>query len=175
MISRNLTMATLICATMFFGFSPPAVGCSNSTLTGAYGLSFGGADKSGLPNTSVGLLNLDGKAGLTGVVTTSKNGTIQSGPVTGTYQVSANCTGSGTLLQAGKTRHFNLVVTSGGTGFDLIQTDSGRTLSGAAIAQGKPTCTDAGIKGTYGFQLTGILETVGPIAFVWTVQDGWDR
>jgi len=166
MISRNLTMATLICATMFFAFSQRAAGCSNSTLTGAYGLSFGGTDKSSAPSTSVGLLNLDGKGSFTGVVTTSKNGVIQSNaPVTGTYKVGTNCTGSGTFLSGSKTRHFNLVITSAGTEFELIGTDSGRTLSGTAFAQGKPTCTIAGVKGTYGFQAAGLFENIGPVAF----------
>ncbi len=165
MTSRNLTMATLICAAMFFASAQRAAGCSNSSLTGAYGLSSGGTDKGSSPNNTVGLLSFDGKGGFTGIVTTSKGGVVQNGPVSGTYQVSTNCTGSGTVVLGGKTRHLNLDVTSGGAGFDFIQTDSGRTLSGFAIAQGKPTCTDAGVKGTYGFQAAGLFETIGPVAF----------
>jgi hypothetical protein len=165
MISRNLTMATLICATMFFASAQRAAGCSNSSLAGAYGLSFGGTDKGSSPNNTVGLLDFDGKGGFTGILTVSKGGVVQNGPVSGTYEVSPNCTGSATVVVGGKTRHLNLVVTSRGAGFDVIQTDSGRTLSGSAIAQGKPTCTDAGVKGIYGFQAAGLFETIGPVAF----------
>ena len=150
---------------MFFASAQRAAGCSNSSLTGAYGLSSGGTDKGGLPNNTVGLVNFDGKGGFTGTVTTSKGGVVQSGTVSGTYQVRTNCTGSGTVVLGGKTRHLNLVVTSSGAGFDFVQTDSGRTLSGYAIAQGKPTCTDAGVKGTYAFQAAGLFETIGPVAF----------
>jgi hypothetical protein len=62
-------------------------------------------------------------------------------------------------------RHYNLVMVSGGSAVELIQTDAGFTEAGFAQTQGKPTCTVAGVKGTYGFSARGTILAVGSVVF----------
>ena len=145
---------------------PPAA-CSNATVIGNYGISFGGIDRHGNTTVTVDQITTDGNGSFTGHETQSKGGVIlNSIPVVGTYAIKANCTGSGTWMAMGKIRHYDLVVVSGGSSLELVQTDAGRIESGLAQAQGNATCTDAGVKGTYGFNATGSIVSVGPVAFI---------
>jgi hypothetical protein len=166
----SLTLATTLALAAATSAQPvrPATACSNATFTGTYGISFGGIDSHGRLRAAVAQITTDGKGKFTGVESESKGGVIHSVvPVTGTYAVKANCTGSGSWLpQGGKVRHYNLVVVSGGGGAELIQTDTGHTESGFAQAQGTPTCTNAGVKGTFGFHAAGSFVGVGPAAFI---------
>jgi hypothetical protein len=69
---------------------------------------------------------------------------------TGTYQVSANCTGSATLTnQDGQTEHDNFVLNNVHKGGFLIQTDANHVESAIAAAQGLATCTNLGAKHTF--------------------------
>ena len=140
-------------------------GCSNATFTGTYGISFNGIDQKSRLRAAVGEIRANGKGEFSGTVTESKNGAIKSGPISGTYAIDGNCTGSGTTSSNGKVRHYNLVVVSRGSGLELIQTDAGFTEAGFAEAQGKLTCTIAGVKGTYGFGARGTILGVGVVAF----------
>ena len=85
-------------------------------------------------------------------------------PVTGTYQIASNCTGSLTITpQGGTAMNYNLVVISGTKPLLVIRTDANTNQTGYAEVEGKPTCTTAGIKGTFGIALNGtplILDQV---------------
>lgn len=81
----------------------------------------------------VGQVTLDGKGGVSGSDTFSVGGTISSALLTGTYTVSANCTGTVQILPAGESPlNFNSVVVDGGKQVLLIENDNNTTISGAA-------------------------------------------
>jgi hypothetical protein len=169
-IAFSILAATLalVVATWAQPVRPPATACSNASLNGAYGILFGGTDRHGRADTTVGQVTADGNGNFSGVETESKGGVILNNiPVSGTYAIKANCTGTGIwTAQGNSTKHYNIVVISGGNAMDLIQTDSARIESGFAQAQGKPACTSVGVKGTYGFEIKGAFTGVGPVTFV---------
>jgi hypothetical protein len=173
MISKMICTASLILvlmlalgsATAWAQPARPAGACSNATLSGNSGFVVTGIDASG-PSATVGQITADGKGTFTGVETVSSDGTITLDiPLKGTYKVHSNCTGSGTVTPKGaSTSHFNLVIVAGGTQLEFILTDSGKTESGSALAQGAATCTTKGLQGTYGLQAGGTLVGLGPVA-----------
>ena len=86
-------------------------GCSLATLKASYGFSFEGLFTSNAvpatisaftPVAGIGLITFDGAGNLSGSETVSFGGAINPTPLTGTYLVNPNCTGSMTLtLSAG--------------------------------------------------------------------------
>ncbi len=80
---------------------------------------------------AAGQLVLNGKGSLTGTVTFSVNGSISSLPVTGTYQINSNCTGTATFTPQGQSAiNISLVIVNGGKELMFIETDSGTVVSG---------------------------------------------
>jgi hypothetical protein len=81
----------------------------------------------------VGQLKLNGAGALTGTETISLNGAITSGvPVTGTYQINSNCTGTAAITPQGSpTRNVNLVIVNGGKELMVIETDANTVVVGA--------------------------------------------
>lgn len=80
-----------------------------------------------------GHFTLDGAGSLKGTESGSIAGQIFTGaPVTGSYKVKSNCTGSATFkIPKEPTEHANLVVVNGGQALLLIETDSNTVVSGA--------------------------------------------
>jgi hypothetical protein len=147
----------------------PATTCSNASIKGLYGLLITGYDSSGLYQVGVGQINSNGTGGFTGVENVSDDGVIFSNQaVNGTYSVSANCIGSGTIknIKNGNTSHYNFVVDPLGSQVEAAGTDSGHgTASGYALSQGTATCSAAGVAGTYGFHGGGDLVGKGVLQF----------
>jgi hypothetical protein len=81
----------------------------------------------------VGQVTLDGKGSLTGTETLSLNGAITSSvPVTGTYQINSNCTGSAAITPRGlSTMNVNIVIVNGGKELMVIETDANTIVTGA--------------------------------------------
>lgn len=171
MTCKRMTCKTLHTASLtliaLFALSLAAWGsCSNANLKGNYGYAGTDTDTSGNLQASIGHVTANGKGALTGTQTQSVDGTIVTAPVTGTYTVNADCTGSGTIKSKGKNgSNFDLTVLSGGKRVQTVTTDSGVIGTSYAEAQGSATCTKAGVKGTFGVQSTGVFLTVGPVAF----------
>ncbi len=98
------------------GTTQPAA-CITSSVSGAYtfsgqGYALAGGKVSGV-NTLSGLLQFDGRGGITGNWSLATNTTATPDAVTGTYSVSAQCVGTGTLAdKAGATWTLNFVVTT---------------------------------------------------------------
>jgi len=141
--------------------------CSNANVTGKYGYSASGLDKSGNPISFVDYIKADGKGTFTGTETGSDDGTVFTNvPLTGTYSVNSDCTGSGTTKLKGQknTYHFTLLVLSGGKSLQTLSTDAPTVQTGGAQAQGKATCTVAGLKGTFGIESSGVFIGVGAVA-----------
>src|SRR5579862_377083 len=140
-----------------------AATCSNASLSGTYGFLHDGTDSNGAPATAaVTQITFDSTTGtFTGETTASHDGIIATAPLTGTYAIASNCTGTGTPAGGNP---FSIVVTS--TGFLAVHPFS----EGFAVKQGPPTCTDAGVQGSFGFETTGLFLAGAPatgwVAFI---------
>jgi hypothetical protein len=144
--------------------------CTNATLVGNYGFTITGVNGSGSLTAAVGQLTADGKGNFTGIETMSDLGVISSDVVlTGTYSLKTNCTGTGTIT-SGSTVNLSLVVVSNGGQFEITRTDAGTSQYGYALAQGKATCTNAGVKNTFGFRGGGFTSALAPNAFAGQVK-----
>jgi hypothetical protein len=164
MISKVLRI-TLTIGLASFALSSAAWAetCSNASLSGTYGFLHVGTDSNSTPaSAAVTQFTFDPTTGtFAGENTASHDGVIATEPVTGTYAVASNCTGTGN--PAGATP-FSIVVTP--TGFLALHLLS----EGFAVKQGSPTCTNAGVKGSFGFETTGIFlagaPAIGAVAFI---------
>jgi hypothetical protein len=136
-----------------------AATCSNASLSGTYGFLHDGTDSNGAPATAaVSQITFDSTTGTFTVETTaSHDGVIATESLTGTYAIASNCTGTGTPTGASP---FSIVVTA--TGFLALHLFS----EGFAVKQGSPTCTNAGVKGRFGFETTGVFLATGAVAFI---------
>jgi hypothetical protein len=163
MISRTFRIAsTIVLASVALSSAAGAI-CSNASLSGTYGFLHDGTDSTGAPATAaVSQITFDSTTGTFTVETTaSHGGVIATESTTGTYAVASNCTGTGNPTGANP---FSLVVTS--TGFLAVHTFS----EGFAVKQGSPACTNDGVKGSYGFETTGVFlagaPATGSVAFI---------
>jgi hypothetical protein len=139
-----------------------AATCSNASLSGTYGFLHDETDSNGTPFTAaVSQITFDSTTGTFTVETTaSHDGVIATESLTGIYAVASNCTGTGTPTGASP---FSFVVTS--TGFLALHLFA----EGFAVKQGSPTCTNAGVKGSFGFETTGVFLAEAPapaVAFI---------
>jgi hypothetical protein len=163
MISKTFRIARMIVLASFaLGSTAWAATCSNASLSGAYGFLHLGTDSNGTPATAaVSQVTFDSTTGtFTGETTASHDGVIATDPLTGTYTVHWNCTGTG-IPAAGSP--FSIAVTS--SGFLALHLLS----EGFAAKQGSPTCTNAGVKGSFGFETTGVIlagADTGAVAFI---------
>lgn len=95
------TLAFVIAATMVM-IAPATAeagdsGCSLARAAGTYGVSDSGTVIGVGPRAAVGLLTLDAAGNLRGKVTASLDGDVSRAPLSGTYSVNPDCTGSGTF------------------------------------------------------------------------------
>jgi hypothetical protein len=163
MISKMFRIAlTIVLASLALSSAAWAT-CSNASLSGTYGFLHGGTDSNGTPITAaVSQLTFDSTTGtFTGETTASHDGMIVTAPLTGTYAVASNCTGTGNPTGGSP---FSFVVTS--TGFLAVHLFA----EGFAVKQGSPTCTNAGVEGSFGFETTGVFlawaPAIGQVAFI---------
>ena len=170
MISQTFRIARMIVLTSFaLSSAASAATCSNASLSGTYGLLHGGTAVTGLPTRSLAQFTFDSStATFTSLTTASHDGVITTESVPGTYAVAANCTGKGTWDLGTMNANFSFVVTS--TGFFLATEFPGATQEGFGVKQDSPTCTNAGVAGSFGFQATGVFvagaPVTGPVAFI---------
>jgi hypothetical protein len=163
MISKTFRIAPMIVLASFaLGSAAWAATCSNASLSGTYGFLHDGTDSSGTPATAaVSQVTFDSTKGtFTGETTASHDGVIATEALSGTYAVAPNCTGTGNPTGGSP---FSFVVTS--TGFLALHLFS----EGFAVKQGPPDCTDAAVKGRFGFETTGVFLAGTPataVAFI---------
>ena len=151
MISKMFRIARMIVLASFALSSAAwAATCSNASLSGTYGFLHGGTDSNGTPTSAaVSQLTFDATTGtFTGETTSSHDGVIATAPLTGTYTIASNCTGTG-YPDGGSP--FSFVVTS--TGFLALHLFA----EGFGVKQGSPTCTNAGVESSFGFETTGVF------------------
>jgi hypothetical protein len=156
MISKTFRIARMIVLASFALSSAAwAATCSNASLSGTYGFLHDSTDSNGIPFTAaVSQITFDARTGtFTGETTASHDGVIAIDSLAGTYAIAPNCTGTGTPAGG---QPFSIVVTS--TGFLALHLFS----EGFAVKQGSPTCTNAAVEGSFGFQATGVFLTGAP-------------
>ena len=167
MISKMFRIASMIALASLALSSAARATCSNASLSGTYGFLHDSTDNSGTPATAaVTQLTFDSNTGtFTGEQTASHGGVIVTESVTGTYTVASNCTGLGSPAGANP---FTIVVTP--TGFLALHLLS----EGFAVKQGSPTCNNAGVEGSFGFETTGVFlagaPVTGAVAFIGELQ-----
>lgn len=115
-------------------------GCDATTVTGAYGYTLSGSvyDNYGYIYVlgAAGRMVSDGNGNLTGAETLSFDGTIVKRQYTGTYTMTAECTGSLTLtMSAGGTMHADIVAVNNGKELNLVQTDTAYIVTGVLKQQ----------------------------------------
>jgi hypothetical protein len=160
MISKTSSIARMIVLAGFaFSSAAWAATCSNASLSGTYGFLHDETDSTGAPFTAaVTQLTFDSTTGtFTGETIASHDGVIANEPVSGTYVVASNCTGTGTPTGANP---FSIVVTSGG--FLALHLFA----EGFAVKQGSATCSNAGVEGRFGLETTGAFLATGAVAFI---------
>ena len=164
MISKMFRIAlTIVLASFALSSAAWAATCSNASLSGTYGFLHDGTDSNGAPATAaVTQITFDSTTGtFTGETTASHDGVIATESLTGTYTVASNCTGTGNPTGGSP---FSIVVTS--TGFLAVHPFS----EGFAVKQGFPTCTNARVQGSFGFETTGVFLAGAPatgwVAFI---------
>jgi hypothetical protein len=156
MISKTLCIAgTIVLASFALSSAVGATTCSNASLSGTYGFMHDGTDSTGAPSSAaVSQITFDPSAGTFTVETTaSHDGVIATESLTGTYTIASNCTGTGTPTGA---TPFSIVVTS--AGFLALHAFS----EGFAVKQGSPSCTNAEVQGSFGFETTGLFLAGAP-------------
>lgn len=120
--------------------------CDASSLKGAFSFRMSGSswDSQGYLyfHGIAGRLVSDGAGALTGSSTYNYDGTVFRQTITGSYTISDDCTGTITLSGTSSgTTHYDIVLTNNGQEADVVQTDSGLTLTGSVKMQQPPTAT----------------------------------
>jgi hypothetical protein len=170
MISKTLHIARLI---IFANFALCSVGwatCSNASLHGTYGFLHTGIGPTGTPTTGVSSLTFDSTTGTyKGKDIASHNGVIDTGSLSATYAVASDCTVEATAtLNGSPPLDLAFLLTS--KGFLYVTQTTGVIAQGFGVKQGSPICTNAGVKGRFGFETTGIFlagaPAIGPVAFI---------
>jgi hypothetical protein len=163
MISKTFRIAGMVVLASLAFNSAARATCSNASLSGTYGFLHDGTDSNGAPATAaVTKITFDSATGtFTGVTTASRNGVIATVPLTGTYTVASNCTGTGTPTGGSP---FYIVVTS--AGFLAVHSFA----EGFAVKRGSATCTNAAVMGGFGFETAGVFlagaPAIGWVAFI---------
>lgn len=140
--------------------------CSNASLSGPYGFSLNGSDLSGSvasPFTIIGVSTYDGAGGFHEVGTTNAGGTVTQDTWTGTYSVNPDCTVTltGVSDTSGATWHDADIIVEGGQELLAIGTDPQQMLYGVRQPVLASGCSNASLKGSYGFSFIG-SDVSGP-------------
>lgn len=114
--------------------------CNGNTLRGSYGSLITGtfflSPTVPLPVASVGRLRFDGVGNVTGTDSNSFGGSFSRYPLTATYTIERDCTGTLNLtLPNGYVITNDIVIVDGGKEIFLIQTNPGTVTSGVLKRQ----------------------------------------
>jgi uncharacterized protein (TIGR03437 family) len=137
--------------------------CSTSTVKGTYYYILAGTVSSGgqtEPYAELGQLVADGSGGVSGKSFTNLNGHAETYPLTGTYSVQSNCTGSMTLrMNSQLSAAVTFQVINNAQAMIVAISNAGEVVTGrayrATAGSGSPQCTNGSLSGTYGYVLTG--------------------
>jgi hypothetical protein len=106
--------------------------CSSSRINGPYAIQATGAEATTGPLALSGQINFHGDGTLDGTETTSTNGVITSGKISGGYKIGDRCFGAASISVGGHNFiHLDLFVVNGGKGIDFIQADFHTMVAGS--------------------------------------------
>ena len=104
-----------------------AAGCSTETLQGAYGFFVDATVlPAGTPRSVLGRISFDGRGNFTNTLTINDNGVVIHAVDSGTYTVSADCTGK--IFTNGGTRTIEIVLVDSGKELYQLRTDDPHIL-----------------------------------------------
>jgi hypothetical protein len=135
-----------------FAVKQGAPKCTKGALQGNYGFETTGAFLEAPSATAVAfigdlkfLVNRSGEAVIGGHVSVSEDGTFLSEePVTGSYTVATDCTGTLTVTPKGSSAlNFSFMIVGGGTEMLVIETDADTVVSGTLLKDDGVSFTDA--------------------------------
>jgi hypothetical protein len=109
--------------------------CSDATLNGTYSFGSNGwsvSPSKRIPISTGGIDHFNGAGSGTGVATFVSNGVLENNntPVTSTYTINTDCSGTVVFNVGGNLAHFNVYVSPPGQSFILVDTDPGNVLAG---------------------------------------------
>jgi hypothetical protein len=137
--------------------------CTNTSLNGILFYTLSGTIKSGMATVAyqeLGKVTSDGNGNLSGQTTTSIAGVLATVPITGSYSIQTNCSGTATLSTGANIEQLTLQVVNGGglTLASVTSSGSGELADGrffrAANATGSQ-CGNGTLQGAYGLLLSG--------------------
>ena len=139
--------------------------CDASKFAGAYGFQLSGRTTisgTSKPVAAIGRLEFDGHGGITGQSSTGFSGYYLGGPVTGKYEVSADCTLTWSLQDdSGAWQHFQGKLTPDLLAARFDQTDPGAAQNGT-MQKVAPNCSVAALAPRYSFALAGSAIPMNP-------------
>ena len=112
--------------------------CSNESLEGAFGFIVSGTNVAANVSFAIsGRFVADGQGSFTGTASESTAGNIaQHYPITGSYTVAADCTGSAEFLfPSGASAHLTFALVSDGNEIIILDVDTGSVEYGSAKKQ----------------------------------------
>lgn len=154
-------------------------GCSNGSLRGNYGFQIKGTIVGLGPIGGVARVTFDGAGNFTQTDNVTVNGfpIVPNRPGTGTYDVSADCTGTQTLNSGGKVTDTKFVIAENGkevfdivTDPNLVITGVGEAISSVDDSEGDDSssfaCSLKTLRGSYATSTTGSIVFAGPVGAV---------
>jgi hypothetical protein len=159
---KLITLGMMLLFGFFFSLRAQAQ-CTNTNLNGELFYTFSGTIKSGASNVSyneLGKVTADGNGGLSGTTTTSTAGVLATLPVSGSYSIQPNCSGTATLTTSANAAQFTLqLVSGGGTTLAMVSSSaSGEIADGRIYRAANATgiqCGNGTLAGTYGALVSG--------------------
>jgi hypothetical protein len=116
-------------------------GCDVTSLNGSYGYTLSGFYFDNVGNTNflsaAGLFTADGQGNIAAKESDSFSGqTLRADPLTGTYTVNSDCTGSLTTnSKSAGNASYDFVLTNSRNQMQLVETDGGTNVTGQASRQ----------------------------------------
>jgi hypothetical protein len=147
-------VAILIFSTMAAVGSASAATCTNATFKGVYGFFTSGFDSS-KPVANMGQVTSAGTGTITGTITHSLDGTVETAAISGTYAFAKGCTGTLTYKEGSATYNYSFTLDNSNKAVQAIETDSGTTIVGFIQPLDTATCGLSGTSKTYAFSAFG--------------------
>jgi hypothetical protein len=159
---KLITLGMMLMFGFFFSQQAQAQ-CTNTNLNGELFYTLSGTIKSGTSNVSYqeqGKVTADGNGGLSGTTTTSTAGVLATLPVSGSYSIQANCSGTATLTTSANAAQLTLQLVNGGalTLAMVSSSASGEIADGRFFRAANATgiqCGNGTLAGTYGVLISG--------------------
>jgi hypothetical protein len=115
-------------------FTQGTATCSNLGVKHTYSMQATGLFLADGQIAAAGQLIFNGSGSLTGTLTSSVNGSVSSLPVTGTYQINSNCTGTATFTPQGQSAiNLSVVIVNSAKEMMFIETDANTVVSGTLL------------------------------------------